>query len=335
MCCRNVQYQHLCNWVVSKVSCLWISIVLYSSVIFSCKLSVAVCIGFFAAWSPYAVVSMWAAFGHIENIPPLAFALPAMFAKSSTIYNPIIYLMLRPNIRRMMRRDLGALCHTCLRGCLWSQGPAKCCSKPEIRVRLRSVHRHNNQFPSSNSSAQPPMAALKDHSCDKCKDAFECFRHYPQMCSIINPAINGDSSKDQGTPVPQTYKQKPQSVCHKKSLLAIMCAKRTSEIDNFHINLEMVPGHAKVAWPWYFSKFTMFTQYLWTYFADYVLSHVELLNLYFQEICFSNVPRSSFSIWAEAMYLIYPLSPTVLLVGTTDTNDRIDFRLNADTVCSP
>ncbi|XP_049889181.1 opsin 7, group member a [Epinephelus moara] len=213
------------------------------------KLSVAVCIGFFAAWSPYAVVSMWAAFGHIENIPPLAFALPAMFAKSSTIYNPIIYLMLRPNIRRMMRRDLGALCHTCLRGCLWSQGPAKCCSKPEIRVRLRSVHRHNNQFPSSNSSAQPPMAASKDHSCEKCKDAFECFRHYPQMCSIINPAINGDSSKDQGTPVPQTYKQKPQSVCHKKSLLAIMCAKRTSEIDNFHINLEMVPGHAKVAWP--------------------------------------------------------------------------------------
>uniref|UniRef100_A0A8C2WHQ3 Opsin 7, group member a n=1 Tax=Cyclopterus lumpus TaxID=8103 RepID=A0A8C2WHQ3_CYCLU len=69
------------------------------------KLSVAVCISFFAAWSPYAVVSMWAAFGHIENISPLAFALPAMFAKSSTIYNPIIYLMLRPNIQMLLNPD--------------------------------------------------------------------------------------------------------------------------------------------------------------------------------------------------------------------------------------
>uniref|UniRef100_A0A8C5FKD4 G-protein coupled receptors family 1 profile domain-containing protein n=1 Tax=Gadus morhua TaxID=8049 RepID=A0A8C5FKD4_GADMO len=70
------------------------------------KLSVAICMGFFAAWSPYAIVSMWAAFGHVDAIPPLAFALPAMLAKSSTIYNPAIYLMLRPNFRRVLRRDL-------------------------------------------------------------------------------------------------------------------------------------------------------------------------------------------------------------------------------------
>ncbi|XP_029309161.1 opsin 7, group member a [Cottoperca gobio] len=144
------------------------------------KLSVAVCIGFFAAWSPYAVVSMWAAFGHYENIPPLAFAFPAMFAKSSTIYNPIIYLMLRPKVRSLMRRDLGTLCHACLNGCLCSQGPAKCCA----------IHRQTNQFPPSNSSAQPPTVAIK------CKDAFECFRHYPQMCSVTNPAANRDPCKD-------------------------------------------------------------------------------------------------------------------------------------------
>ncbi|KAI3374903.1 hypothetical protein L3Q82_021438, partial [Scortum barcoo] len=213
------------------------------------KLSVAVCIGFFAAWSPYAVVSMWAAFGHIENIPPLAFAMPAMFAKSSTIYNPIIYLMLRPNFRSVMCRDLGTLCHGCLKGCHCSEGPAKCCSKPEIRIRLRTIHRQANQFPSSNSSGQPPIAASKDHNYEKCEDAFECFRHYPQMCTVTNCAANGDSSKDGVSPDPQTHKQKTQSVCHKKSLLTTMCAKRTSEIDNLHINLEMVPGHAKMAWP--------------------------------------------------------------------------------------
>ncbi|XP_070701794.1 opsin 7, group member a [Pempheris klunzingeri] len=209
------------------------------------KLSVAVCISFFAAWSPYAVVSMWAAFGHIDNIPPMAFAMPAMFAKSSTIYNPIIYLMLRPNFRRVMRRDLGTLCHACLKGCLCSEGPVK----KEIRVRLCTIHRQTNQFPSSNSSAQPPLVALKSQSCEKCKDAFECFRHYPQMCGVTKSAANVDSSKDQDTPVPQKHKQKTQNMYDKKSLLANRCAKRNSELDNFHINLEMVPGHAKVAWP--------------------------------------------------------------------------------------
>ncbi|CAJ1072373.1 opsin 7%2C group member a [Xyrichtys novacula] len=213
------------------------------------KLSVAVCIGFFAAWSPYAVVSMWAAFGHIENIHPVAFAMPAMFAKSSTIYNPIIYLMLRPNFRMVMRRDLGTLCHSCVRSCLCSGRPTKCHSKTEIRVKLRTIHRQTNQIPSSKSSAQPPKVAFKDRRCEKCKDAFECFRHYPQMCSVTNPAANRDSFKDQDGPAPQTQQQKTQSVCSRKSLLASMCAKRTSEVDNFHINLEMVPGHAKVAWP--------------------------------------------------------------------------------------
>lgn len=220
---------------------------------------------------------MWAAFGHIENIPPLAFAMPAMFAKSSTIYNPIIYLMLRPNFRRVMCKDLGTLCHTCLKGCICSWGLVKCCSKPKIRMRL-AIHRQTNQFPSPNSSAQPPMVASKDHSCEKCKDAFECFRQYPQMCSVSNPVANVDLFKDQDVSVLKTNKQKLQSACHKKSLLATMCAKGTSEIDNLHINLEMVPGHAKVAWPWhFFPQFAMFTESLWAYFSGYVLIRCEMI----------------------------------------------------------
>uniref|UniRef100_A0A3Q1H473 Opsin 7, group member a n=1 Tax=Acanthochromis polyacanthus TaxID=80966 RepID=A0A3Q1H473_9TELE len=201
------------------------------------KLSVAVCVGFFAAWSPYAVVSMWAAFGHVENIPPLAFAMPAMFAKSSTIYNPIIYLTLRPNFRRIVCRDIGTLCHACLKGCLCQ----RCSSKQKIRIRLRTVHRQTSRFPSANSSAQPPPVTFKEHNCEECKDAFECFKHYPQMCGITNLATSGDLSKDQNTPVSQIQKREAEALCAR--------AKRTSEIDNFHINLEMVPGQAKVAWP--------------------------------------------------------------------------------------
>ncbi|KAK9953854.1 hypothetical protein ABG768_015974 [Culter alburnus] len=69
------------------------------------KLSVAVCIGFLMAWSPYAVVSMWAAFSDPDLVPPVAFALAAMFAKSSTLYNPMVYLVFKPSFRKSLCRD--------------------------------------------------------------------------------------------------------------------------------------------------------------------------------------------------------------------------------------
>lgn len=77
----------------------------------------AVCIGFLTAWSPYAIVSMWAAFGNPAKVPPLAFALAAIFAKSSTLYNPIVYLVFKPNFRKSLCRDV-AVCRRSLCGCL-------------------------------------------------------------------------------------------------------------------------------------------------------------------------------------------------------------------------
>ncbi|KAK7945563.1 hypothetical protein WMY93_001291 [Mugilogobius chulae] len=199
------------------------------------KLSVAVCIGFLTAWSPYAIVSMWAAFGHVDSIPPLAFALPAMFAKSSTIYNPIIYLLLRPNFRKVMRRDLRTLYRTCLKGCL--------CLQPEIGVQVPAIHR---QSPTLDPDA-PQGLDIKDNSSKKCSDAFECFRHYPQTCSAVNPVAKAESMKEQDHSAPKNTKDKSHG--HKMCPLVTMCAKRTPDIENLHIDLEMVPGQAKLAWP--------------------------------------------------------------------------------------
>lgn len=218
------------------------------------KLSVAVCIGFLAAWSPYAVVSMWAAFGPVDNIPPLAFAMPAMFAKSSTIYNPIIYLTLRPNIRRLMCRNLGALCPACVKRCRCSEGP--------VRVRLGTVRRHSNGLPLP-PPGQPPRVVLRANASSCSKDAFEGFSHCPQICSI-----SASSSQAQDA----------QRGSHKKSLLATVCAKRTSEIENLHINLEMLPGQAKVAWPWHKVTITCVSGYTFTNFWDIEMCHRCILD---------------------------------------------------------
>ncbi|XP_024128954.1 opsin 7, group member a isoform X3 [Oryzias melastigma] len=203
------------------------------------KLSVAVCIGFFAAWSPYALVSMWAAFGQIENIPPLAFAMPAMFAKSSTIYNPIIYLLLRPNFRRIMWRDVGELYHNYLKGCFWSRGQTKCCTKIKIRVRLRTTRRQTSRFP---SSVSPPIMTIDQ----RCEDTFTCFRHYPTTCAGNDTAADGDTSVDEETPVSLRLNQTSEGESSRKSLMATV---RTTETNNFHISLEMIPRVTKEAWP--------------------------------------------------------------------------------------
>ncbi|XP_019907037.2 opsin 7, group member b isoform X1 [Esox lucius] len=88
------------------------------------KLSVAVCIGFLTAWSPYAFVSMWAAFVNKTEVPPFAFAVAAIFAKSSTLYNPIIYLVFKPNFRKSLCRDW-LTCRRTLCACICKRAPAQ------------------------------------------------------------------------------------------------------------------------------------------------------------------------------------------------------------------
>lgn len=114
--------------LIVKVTGLWICKAVHAGMadVFavSSQMSVAVCIGFLAAWSPYAIVSMWAAFGNPATVPPMAFAIAAIFAKSSTLYNPIVYLVFKPNFRKFLCRDV-ARCRRTLGGCLCQQGSAE------------------------------------------------------------------------------------------------------------------------------------------------------------------------------------------------------------------
>ena len=67
---------------------------------------------------------MWAAFVNSAEVPPFAFAVAAIFAKSSTLYNPIVYLVFKPNFRRSLCRDW-LTCRRTLCACLCSHGSAQ------------------------------------------------------------------------------------------------------------------------------------------------------------------------------------------------------------------
>lgn len=75
----------------------------YSRICFSLQVSLIVCAAFLLAWSPYAVISMWSAWGY--QIPPLNGILASLFAKSASFYNPFIYI----GMSSKFRKDLQAL----------------------------------------------------------------------------------------------------------------------------------------------------------------------------------------------------------------------------------
>ncbi|XP_063771321.1 opsin-5 isoform X2 [Pseudophryne corroboree] len=55
------------------------------------KVAMLICAGFLIAWIPYAVVSIWSAFGKPDSVPLEFSVVPTLLAKSAAMYNPIIY----------------------------------------------------------------------------------------------------------------------------------------------------------------------------------------------------------------------------------------------------
>ena len=76
-------------------------------------LILAMIAAFLISWTPYAVVSLISATGYKNIIGPLAASIPAYFAKSSCIYNPIIYALLFKTFRQKMF-SFFPLCGRCL-----------------------------------------------------------------------------------------------------------------------------------------------------------------------------------------------------------------------------
>ncbi|XP_068569011.1 opsin-5-like [Cebidichthys violaceus] len=157
------------------------------------KLSVAVCIGFLTAWSPYAVVSMWAAFGNPTDVPPMAFALAAIFAKSSTLYNPIVYLVFKPNFRKSLCRDV-ALCRTTFCGCLCSHGSAQ---KGTCR---HSAHKEECNSTRLSNGLQENHGACRHCPCpERATGATGNFTEYSpqQTARILKGSINSEVAVSQ------------------------------------------------------------------------------------------------------------------------------------------
>ncbi|XP_030213007.1 visual pigment-like receptor peropsin [Gadus morhua] len=64
------------------------------------RMSVVMIVMFLVAWSPYSIVCLWASFSDPKNIPAAMAIIAPLFAKSSTFYNPCIYVVANKKFRR-------------------------------------------------------------------------------------------------------------------------------------------------------------------------------------------------------------------------------------------
>ena len=60
-------------------------------------LTTVVC--YLVCWMPYGVVAMMATFGRPGIITPVASVVPSILAKSSTVINPLIYILMNKQVR--------------------------------------------------------------------------------------------------------------------------------------------------------------------------------------------------------------------------------------------
>ena len=65
---------------------------------------------FLFAWTPYAIVSLYAVIGKPQSVSPLVATLPALFAKTAPCYNPVIYFYLFKKFRYSLRQVMRPLC---------------------------------------------------------------------------------------------------------------------------------------------------------------------------------------------------------------------------------
>ncbi|KAG8454195.1 hypothetical protein GDO86_000725 [Hymenochirus boettgeri] len=73
------------------------------------KIAFVIIIVYVLSWSPYACVTMIAWAGYGKSLTPYSKTLPAVIAKASAIYNPIIYGIIHPKYRATIHKTVPCL----------------------------------------------------------------------------------------------------------------------------------------------------------------------------------------------------------------------------------
>ncbi|KAF5906493.1 opsin-5-like, partial [Clarias magur] len=68
-------------------------------------IAVLISAGFIGCWTPYGILSLWSMYS-TSSITPYVSMLPCLFAKSSTVYNPLIYYVYSKSFKQEAKQFL-------------------------------------------------------------------------------------------------------------------------------------------------------------------------------------------------------------------------------------
>nr|QQY02498.1 opsin 1 [Cryptocotyle lingua] len=77
------------------------------------KTSIILVTLYLAAWSPYAIVCLMVLLGKMEDLSPMGAELPVLFAKTSAVYNPLVYAIRHPKFRLELEKRFPFLLCCC------------------------------------------------------------------------------------------------------------------------------------------------------------------------------------------------------------------------------
>ncbi|XP_023346171.1 blue-sensitive opsin, partial [Eurytemora carolleeae] len=91
-----------------RIDCIYLFIIIYTSgfAILKIRKVVVMITVFVFCWSPYAALSAGSLLGYSKSIPVPVTVFPLQMAKSSTLWNPLIFFILNPTFRKSALDEL-------------------------------------------------------------------------------------------------------------------------------------------------------------------------------------------------------------------------------------
>ncbi|XP_066304356.1 melanopsin [Branchiostoma lanceolatum] len=167
------------------------------------KISFIVITLFISAWTPYAVVAALGTLGYQHLVTPYLQSIPAVFAKSSAVYNPIVYAITHPKFRAAVKKHI-----PCLSGCL----PA---DEEETKTKTRGATTSASMsMTQTTAPAHDPQASVDSTSSVSVDDSSGVSRQDTMMVKVevdkrMEKAGGGasDSAPNEGASVPTVSAQ--------------------------------------------------------------------------------------------------------------------------------
>ncbi|WAQ95645.1 OPSX-like protein, partial [Mya arenaria] len=96
-----------CNYAAERTGIACLVSIRNSRMQYMSYMCLIVIVLFLVAWTPYAVVCLWSAFGDLDDVPLPLLAIPSICAKTSACYNPVVYSLVNERFQLAFRKMVG------------------------------------------------------------------------------------------------------------------------------------------------------------------------------------------------------------------------------------